>query len=403
MAITNATISALLKDIYPKGLPLDLTYQDYPMLALLPRDKAFFGDSMKIPVKYGNNPGRSATFSNAQTNSAYTKNVAFFIERAPDYAIAKLTNEEMEAAEVDQGAFVRTLQHEIEGAVKAAVTSEAISLAEDGSGVIAQLAASTTLASPTIVLRDSESVVRFEVGQVIQLADGRATTSTLRSGSLTITAVNRDLGTLTVGANISTISGATVNDFIVIQGDWQAKPKGFLAWVPDSAPGGSDNFFGVNRSVDSTRLAGVRDDFSNLPIEEALVKSMKRLHREGSSADYAFLNFEKFAELENSLGSKVQYVDVLAKDVGIGFRGIKVNSGKLPVTVLADMTVPSNKLWVMQSNTWKLASLKDSVRILDQDGNKMLRVSNADQMEIRVGGYKQFACMAPGMNGNFVI
>ena len=186
MSITNATVQALLKDIYPKGLPLDLTYQDYPMLALLQRDESFFGDSMKVPVKYGNNPGRSAVFATAQANSAYTKNVAFFIERASDYAIAKLTNEEMEAAEVDQGAFVRTLQHEIEGATKAAITSEAVSLAEDGSGGIAQLAASTVLASPTIVLRDSESVVRFEVGQKVQLADGRATTSTLRSGTLTI-------------------------------------------------------------------------------------------------------------------------------------------------------------------------------------------------------------------------
>lgn len=403
MAITNATISALLKDIYPKGLPLDLTYQDYPFLALMPRDEAFYGDSMKLPVKYGNNPGRSATFGTAQANSNYTKNVAFFLERSSDYAVATLTNEEMEAAEVDQGAFVRTLQHEIEGATKAAITSEAISLAEDGSGVIGQIDASVTLASPTLLLRDPETVVRFEVGQKIQLADSRASTGTLRSGSLTITAINRNTGVLTLGANISTISGATVNDFVLIEGDWQAKPKGFSAWIPDSDPGGSDNFFGVNRSVDAVRLAGIRDDFSNLPIEEALVKAMKRVHREGSSADYAFLNYEKFAELENSLGSKVQYVDVMAKDVGVGFRGIKVNSGKLPVTVLADMTVPSNKLWVVQANTWKLASLKKSIRILDQDGNKMLRVSNADSMQIRIGGYKQFGCMAPGFQGNFTI
>jgi hypothetical protein len=60
-------------------------------------------------------------------------------------------------------------------------------------------------------------------------------------------------------------------------------------------------------------------------------------------------------------------------------------------------------LWVVQQNTWKLASLKKSIRVLDQDGNKMLRVSNADSMEIRIGGYKQFGCMAPGYNGNFKI
>ncbi len=401
MAITNATISALLKDIYPKGLPLDLTYQDYPFLALMPRDEQFYGDSMKLPVKYGNNSGRSASFSAAQTNSSYSKNVAFFLERAADYAVARLTNEEMEAAEVDQGAFVRTLQHEIESATKAAITSEAISLAEDGEGTLAQLASSVTLGSQNLQLRDPEAVVRFEVGQKIQLASAK-TGGTLRTGVLTITSINRNTGLLVVSANISTISGATVNDWVVIEGDFQAKPKGFSAWIPESDPTSSP-FFGVDRSVDALRLGGIRDDFSALPIEEALVKAMKRVHREGSSADYAFLNFEKFAELENSLGSKVQYVDVLAKDVGVGFRGIKVNSGKLPVTVLADMTVPSNRLWVVQANTWKLASLKKSIRILDQDGNKMLRVSNADSMEIRIGGYKQFGCMAPGYNGNFSI
>jgi hypothetical protein len=356
---------------------------------------------MKLPVKYGNNPGRSATFSNAQTNSNYTKNVAFFLERASDYAIAKLTNEEIEAAEVDQGAFVRTLQHEIEGATKAAVTSEALSLAEDGEGTLAQIASSQNLTLTALTLRDPEAVVRFEAGQVIQFASAKVG-GTLRTGSLTISTINRNTGVLTMSAALNTITGITVNDWLVIQGDFQAKPKGFSAWIPENDPT-STPFFGVDRTVDSVRLGGVRDDFSNLPIEEALVKAMKRVHREGSSADYAFLNFEKFAELENSLGSKVQYVDVMAKEVGVGFRGIKVNSGKLPVTVLADITVPSNRLWVVQQNTWKLASLKKSIRILDQDGNKMLRVSNADSMEIRIGGYKQFGCMAPGYNGNFKI
>jgi hypothetical protein len=403
MAITNATIKALLKDIYPKGLPLDLTYQDYPFLALIPRDESFYGDSMKLPVKYGNNPGRSASFGAAQSNSNYTKNVAFFLERASDYAVAKLTNEEMEAAEVDQGAFVRTLQHEIEGATKAAVTSEAISLAEDGEGTLAQIGAGVNIATAALQLRDPELVVRFEVGQKIQFATAKVGGTLRDSGAtLTINAVNRNTGLLTMSANLNTISGISVNDWLVMEGDFQAKPKGFSAWVPETDPGATP-FFGVDRTADVVRLGGIRDDFSNLPIEEALVKSMKRVHREGSSADYAFLNFEKFAELENSLGSKVQYVDVMAKDVGVGFRGIKVNSGKLPVTVLADLTVPSDRLWVVQQNTWKLASLKKSIRVLDQDGNKMLRVSNADSMEIRIGGYKQFGCMAPGYNGNFKI
>lgn len=402
MTATVANLSALLKTLYPSGLPMDLSYQDYPILSMIKRDEQFYGDYMKCPLKYGNNSGRSATFSNAQSNSDYTKNVAFLLSRVPDYAIAKISNEVMEASEKDPGAFVRALQHEIEGAQKAAITSEAIALAEDGTGYIAQFASSVTVGTDEALLADVEQIVRFEVGQVVQL--GATKGGAARTGSLTISGVDRNTGVLTFSGNITAgVAAAAAGDYIAIQGDVNLKMKGIPAWIVDpSVTLTSASFFGVDRTPDPTRLAGIRDDFSSLPIEESLVKALKRTHREGSNADYAFMNFEKFAELENALGSKVQYVDVKS-EVGVGFRGIKVNSGKRPVTVLADMTVPSNRLWVLQMDTWKLASLKKSIRILDQDGNKMLRVSDADVNEIRIGGYKQVGCMAPGYNGNFII
>lgn len=400
MTATLSTNAALFKTLYPNGVPYDETYQDFPALALIARDENFYGDSIKSPLKYGNSSGRSSTFSVAQANVNYTKNVAFFITHARDYAVAQLDHLAMEASEKDPGAFVKLFQHEVEGAMKAAVISEAQSFAGDGSGIIGQIDDTTTLASKTLVLADPESVVNFEVGQKLELTATK--TGSARAGTLEIAGVDRNAGTLTLTQNISTgVSTAALGDYIAIQGDLQSKPKGFSAWIPESDPS-STAFFGVDRTPDLVRLAGIRDDFSSLPIEEALVKALKRTHREGSNADYSFVNFEKFAELENALGSKVQYVDVNS-DIGVGFRGIKVNSGKRPVTVLADMTVPSARLWVMQRNTWKLHSLKKSIRLLEQDGNKMLRVSNADSSQVRIGGYKNFGCVAPGYNGNFAI
>jgi hypothetical protein len=401
MTATTGNLTALYKVLYPKGVPYDVTYQDFPFLTLVKRNEQFFGESMKIPLKYANNSGRSATFSTAQANQSYTKNVAFFLTRVSDYAVAKITNEAIEASEADPGAFVRTFKHEVEGAMKAAIESEAVALMEDGTGAIAQIDSGVTLASTTLTLRDPETVVRFEVGQKISFSATRGGTLRASGASLTVSAIDRDAGVLTMSANLSTIAGITVNDYILVEGDFNGKMSGFDAWIPYTAPS-STAFFGVDRTADIVRLAGVRDDFSSLPIEEALVKGLKRTHREGSNADYAFINFEKFAELENALGSKVQYVDVNSP-VGIGFRGVKVNSGKRPVTVLADMTVASDRLKVVQLDTWELASLKKSVRILDQDGMKSLRVSDADAQEIRIGGYKNVACYAPGYNGHFAI
>jgi hypothetical protein len=391
--LTN--LSALFKTLYPTGVPYDETYKDFPFLSLMKRDENFYGDSKKIPLKYGNNTGRSATFSTAQANQTSTKNVAFFVTRVPDYSIAQISHEAMEAAEKDPGAFVRVFQQEIEGAMGAAISSEAAAVMGDGTGIIGNVGSFT---GATITLSDVEQVVNFEVGQTLQAANAGAT----RSGTVVIQGIDRDLGILTMTGTVTSGIAAIANgDGLVIQGDFNLKMSGWDAWIPYTAPT-STAFFGVDRTPDITRLSGQRKDLSALPIEEASVQAMKLLSREGSKADYAFLNYAKFAELENSLGSKVQYVDVVSP-IGVGFRGIKLFSGKMPVTYLADQTIASNRLKIAQMNTWELASLKKSVRILDQDGNKSLRVSNADAEEVRIGGYKQVACYAPGWNGTFAV
>lgn len=397
---TSTNLSALYKILYPQGHVPDETYQDFPALALLARDENFYGSSMFLPLKYGNGNKRSSTFTNAQSNSGPSSNVGFTVTRAADYAVAYIDHQSMEASEKDEGAFVDIFKHEVDSAMKSAVISEAQSFAGDGTGIIGQISAGSTVGSGTITLADIEQVVNFEVGNVL------VATATIggaaRTGSVTLTAVNRKTGVLTASADWDAgISAIAAGDYLAIEGDLNLKPKGFSAWIPESDPS-STAFFGVDRTPDLLRLSGVRDDYSALPIEEAVVKAMKDMNLNSAACDYGFINYLKHAEIENALGSKVQYVDVVSP-IGIGFRGIKLMSGKKPVTLLADLTVKSDRLWMCQTNTWKLRSLKKSIRMLDQDGNKSLRVSNADASEVRIGGYKQFTCEAPGFNGNFKI
>jgi hypothetical protein len=396
----STNLSALYKILYPQGHVPDETYQDFPFLSLISRDENFYGSSAFIALKYGNGNKRSSTFSNAQGNSGPTSNVGFTITRKPDYAVAYIDHESMEASEKDEGAFVDIFKHEVDAAMKSSVISEAQSLAGDGTGIIGQISAGSTVGSGVITLADPEQIVNFEVGNV--LVATATVGGAARAGSVTVLAVNRKAGTLTATADWDAgIAAIAAGDHLAIAGDLNMKPSGFSAWIPESDPS-SAAFFGVDRTPDLSRLAGIRDDYSALPLEEAVVKCMKDMNVNGANCDYAFINYEKHAELENALGSKVQYVDVQS-GVGIGHRGIKLMSGKRPVTVLADLTIKSDRLWMAQMNTWKLRSLKKSIRMLDQDGLKSLRVSNADASEVRIGGYKQFSCEAPGYNGNFKI
>lgn len=397
---TAANTSALYKILYPQGHVPDETYTDYPMLSLLSRNEKFFGKSMWQALKYGNGNKRSSTFANAQGNTSGTLNVGFTLIRKPDYAVAQLDHESMEASENDEGALVDLFKQEVDAAMKSAVISEAQSLAGDGSGIIGQISSGSNIGTPTITLADPAQITNFEVGNV--LVATATLTGSAKSGSATITALNRKTGTITLGGNWSaSIATVAAGDYLAIEGDLQNKPSGFSAWIPESDPS-STPFFGVDRTPDLMRLSGVRDDYSAFPIEEALVKAGTDMNLQGALVDYGFITYGKHAELENALGSKVQYVDVMSP-IGIGFRGIKIVSGKRPITILSDLTCKTDRLWLMQSNTWKLHSLKKSIRLLEKGGGEMLRLSNADASEVRIGGYKQFGCEAPGYNGNFKI
>jgi len=401
MSLDMVSFAPALKELYGPQKIQNTTYQDHPLLALMPKFTGFKGKVMPEPIIYGDPQNRSADFSVAVAGTSSSELKSFILTRVKDYSIASIDNETMMASEGDNAAFLQALTTEMDGAMHSISRSLAIAVWGTGSGSIGRISTTTTLASTSLVLSDAEQVVNFEVGQIIVLSatDGGGT---VKAGQLEVVAVNRDSGVITTDVNISTgVATAALSDYVFIKGDYDAKLKGVQAWIPNVAPT-STPFFSVDRSTDTTRLGGIRFDGSALPIEEALNKAAARLAREGGKPDYCFLSYSKWAELENALGSKVQYIDLKA-NAEVGFRGIQINGPRGPIKVVADQDCPSNRAFLLDMKTWKLNSLGDAPQLLDSDGNKMLREANADAVQIRIGYYAQVSCNAPGRNANILL
>lgn len=398
MALDLTTFSAALKQHYTADMIENLVYQDNPLLALLPKYEQFGGENLKLPIKFGIPQGQSANFATAQSNKTSSQYRAFLLTRNKDYSLATIDNETIEASKGNANAFMEAATTEIDGAIESATRSLAIALYGTGSGSIGQVQAGSTGTSFTLV--DIEDVTNFEVGMevVFSTADGGGT---VKSGTVTVTGVNRDNGVVTVDAltAIAGGSGAATNDYVFVQGDYDQKIKGLRAWIPDSAPGSSDMFFSVNRSVDATRLAGIRYDGSDEPIEEALISAAARVAREGGKPDYCFMSYGNFSDLEKALGSKVQYIDAHA-NAEVGFRGIMIHGPRGMIKVIPDQNCPGDRAFMLSMKFWKLYSLGKCPKILDSDGLKFLRESNADAVEVRVGYYAQLATRAPSYNAN---
>jgi len=249
-------------------------------------------------------------------------------------------------------------------------------------------------------LADIEEVVYYEVGMEIVFAATEAGALRGSGVSVAVVGVNRDTGVVSFAAGgIAALTGVIAGDFMFVDGDQGLKITGLDGWLPETAPTAGDSHFGVDRSADASRLAGVRVDGSALPIEEALIKGAARGNREGGRMDVCWISYGKFEDLEKALGSKVQYmVSQAFGRADIGFEGIAIKSNKGTINVIADPFCPGDVAYMLTMKTWKLYSLKKAIRILDLDGNRLLRESDADAVELRIGGYSQLGCNAPGYN-----
>jgi hypothetical protein len=393
-------MNAALKELYDGQVVENLVYSDNPFLALVPKKTDFGGKYKPIPIITGVSQGRSATFSNAQGNQSPVQIQSFLLTRVADYSLATIDNQTMLASRTDKMSFLEGAKLVVDGAFRSITNSLASSLFRSGTGSIGAIGSVST---GVITLSNANDVVQFEVNQTLQAnaTDG----GTPRAALGYVIAVNRSLGTVTVsalglGLAAGTPSGWTAADFLLVQGDVNAKVKGLAAWLPDTSPSPGDSFFGVDRSQDVTRLAGIRYDGSAQSIEESLIDSSSLLAREGGKPDVCITNFATYAALEKSLGSKVQYVDMKGP-AEIAFRGIMVNGANSMIKVFPDRNCQPQKGYLLQMNSWCLNSLGEAPQILRYgDGLEMLRVSNADAGEVRIGYYANLSSNAPGYNAN---
>lgn len=391
---------SILKEYYTKDQVESMVYKNAPLMAMLKKMTEFTGKSLPIPINITTPQGRSATFSNAvaqKTGSVYKD---FNITRAKDYALASIDTETLLASESDAGAFLRAATSEIDGAINSLKRSLAWSLYGDGSGAIAQVASSSD-ANNTITLLSADDVVKFEVGQTLVVYSAKSSGSQRNydgsNTSLTVLSVDRDSGIIGVNENITSSKTIAANDYIFVAGDRGLKLKGLDAWLPSAAPSVSENFFGVDRSVDATRLAGIRVSGVNKPMDEACIDIARRIGREGGLPDTMVTSFTNYASLEKTLGARVKYVDV--KVGNIGFSAIEITGPKGKIVVVPDQDCPNAASYMLQLDTWKLYSLGEPVILQDLDGNRMLRESSSDAYEVRASSYSQLGCAAPGWNG----
>lgn len=421
--MTQASVPGILKELYDDQKVQWLTYKDNPFLAMIKKEEKFPGKYWPNPVVYGLSQGASATFASAYNNQSSPSVAEFLVTRVADFSLATIDGQLLAAAQTDPGAFIDGAELMIDAAFQTAVNRIASAMFRNGAGTIGQISALTHVSGSgpyitDITLTNPDDAVQFEIGQPlndVQNADGSGSHSTFASPQV-ITAVNRNSGVLRTTGAVDATSDFTAAYYLAVQGDLPTltnnnfqpsgstvtnsllKLAGLQAWLPLTAPTAGDSFFGVDRSLDVQRLAGVSFDGSALSLEEALLQGTGRIALNGGRVDTGICSYSTYTAIITSLGSKVQYIDESVGD--IGFRGVQVNGANTTMNIFPDRNCPDGYIYCLEMDSWCLRSQGGAPHILKyMDEIEILRVPGVDAAELRVGGYMQMYTNKPGHNG----
>lgn len=388
----------------------DLTYRDHPFLGSVKKEEGG-GEVVVVPLKYGQNAGRSASFAKAQANEVDASNLKFLVYPGMDYSLGSVANTDIELASSDRGAVVRLITDRLETVTRNLGDALERDMFGSGYGTLGQIA-TAGISGSTITLTSSQQATNFYPNQKLVLAATEAAAALRNAGAtVTVSSVDDDAKTVLCTAGIvASIAAAAAGDFIFQEGDKQTasattiKITGLSGWLPSTAPTGGDSFFSRDRSVAPTKLAGWRVDGTKLKLTEAINRACTRIGTfSGSKPDIVFLSPANMERFTNLLDSKAVYVNTAGKGITLGYDGIKWMSGKGMLTVMQSPFCPDDKVYVLTSSSWTLRAPGNQIMKQANRNGKFVDAYNADSVEIRQRTLGFFTCDAPGYNATISV
>jgi hypothetical protein len=401
----TATLQAsadVLKLRYPEGKLPRLLYSraKAKFVSLVEKREDWTGDNWIIAVQNENPQGSSADFATALGSLAQGNYKRFSIDRKEHFGIARIKGQALKAVEGNEGALVDLWRQESEGIATTELLNHEIYALGNGSGTLGQVASGQSTA--TITLSQPADAAKFALNMRVQAVSDNTLSPTLRSGTATITGINRITGTLTVATTwTGVIPSLTANDYLVRAGDYASSGtasviSGIFGWI-----GGTGTWFGLNTTTDPVRFRGQSVDCTGLPYGEALIEMSARVNQQGApQPGLAIVHPRDLANFKKSVDAKRVYDAVLVESATamVSFPGLRVDGDEGPIDIVTSPFIARNQVAMLYMDAWTLRSLKGAPHLQDYDSNEFLRVGGDDAYELRFASWPNLGCYMPFAN-----
>jgi len=396
MALDLTTFDAALQQHYTTRVTRDLAERDNPLYGLVRKNTKVGGDGMKTPVMHRNPTGGSATYSNADANAVEGGYKAFLQTHRDHFHVVNIGHKVLKLASYKEAFF--SAKKELDRGIQQATNALSRKLFGDLGGSFARLA-NSTFATTQLQLVSPQDAYHFERNEVLVLGPNKNGTA-VRAGTLTVLAVNRSTGVLTLTGNIvAGVAAVAQNDYIFKQGDAALGWTGLESFNPILAAD-LTTLHTVDQTEDPTRLGGYRMDATAMNIEEALIELAAQLSFEGAKVNKAFLNPIRFKDLNLSAQSgRMGRREVKSTTGYVGYQAFTLMGPKGEIDIMQDTSCPANVLRMGELESLELKTADEAPSFAKDDGLMLRFDQTTMNLKARIFAYGDLTNEAPGYWG----
>jgi hypothetical protein len=415
-AFTLSNQDAFLKEVYTDEKILEQSFSKNALLALVQKEVGYSAGGRRYiqPVEYQSPSGASADYASAMQDNTVSKYLDFILSRQKQYQRIQINNELLYATTKKSDAFVNALK-EFDRGIKNLGEKIGRRLYRTQGGALGQLSITGSLATTTLTFTDNAACFNFFVDQVLQFSTTDGSGSLLDSGdTTTVTAVDEESGNVTIADTLNAkIAGITSSSFVFARGDYNACISGLADWLPGDPSTRATllaaTFNNIVRNVSPVRLGGVFLDGTTVgDLDAVIIKLTGKITKYGGETSHIFANPESISDLEIVSNSKIRILKDITTNLTsadgkfiIGINGYLALCGAKAVEIYPDRNCPSNRLYALQLDTWRLWHTGEWINWTGEmaTGLRLRPSENEDSVEARLGAYQNLGCSAPGWNG----
>jgi hypothetical protein len=284
-------------------------------------------------------------------------------------------------------------------------------LAGDGFGTLFKIASHTGGASPFVltVTRPTDLAAVY-VGMKL-VSSVAVNSGALDTGTATVSAIDRDLGTVTVTTADAWDGTSNDSHFMFSKFDKKAgslaKPicgLGLDFWIPLTAPASDEtSICGMDRRTDVQSFAGARLDGRKGGLYQNIMKMLSRLSINGQAMPdrIAVNSVTGWSDLQNSAPPNTLTKEPNGGELEYGFDVVSFMGPSGKVKVFPCWSIREDRVYVLTRSTWALHHPKKQLIYTDSRAgrNGLIDSSTASAVQFRKKAIYALTCKFPGGNG----